>query len=74
MGFLQKTKTDCMKNAILWMTFVLLSCSSSGFAQSSDAEADAVANLLGVQKKEIITKLVPVTGKDSVNFWKIYNE
>ncbi len=43
-------------------------------AQTSDAEADAVINLLGVQKREIISKLVPVTGKDSVAFWKIYDE
>ena len=43
-------------------------------AQTSDAEAEAMANLLGVQKKEIIMKLVSVTGKDSVAFWNIYNE
>jgi hypothetical protein len=44
------------------------------FAQTSDAEAVAMANLLGVQKKEIVMKLVPVTGKDSVAFWKLYDE
>ena len=43
-------------------------------AQTSDAEADAVVNLLGVQKKEAVAKLVHVTGKDSVAFWKIYDE
>src|SRR5580765_8968836 len=43
-------------------------------AQTSDAEADAIVNLLGVQKKEAISKLVPVSGKDSVAFWKIYDE
>jgi hypothetical protein len=43
-------------------------------AQTSDAEADAIINLLGVQKKEAIAKLVPVFGKDSVAFWKIYDE
>ena len=43
-------------------------------AQSSDAEAEAMANLLGVQKREAINKLVPVTGKDSITFWKIYDE
>jgi hypothetical protein len=48
--------------------------SVSAFAQTSDAEAEAMANLLGVQKKEIIGKLVPVSGKDSVNFWKVYAE
>src|SRR5215218_9751382 len=44
------------------------------YAQTSDAEAQAIVNLLGVQKKEAIAKLVPVTGKDSVAFWKIYDE
>ena len=43
-------------------------------AQTSDAETEAILNLLGVQKKEAISKLVPVTGKDSVAFWKIYDE
>jgi hypothetical protein len=47
---------------------------SKAQAQTSDAEADAIINLLGVQKKEAISKLVPVTGKDSVAFWKIYDE
>ncbi len=47
---------------------------SSAFAQTSDAEADAIINLLGVQKKEAVAKLVPVTAKDSAAFWKIYDE
>jgi len=33
-----------------------------------------VINLLGVQKREAVSKLVPVTGKDSIAFWKIYDE
>jgi len=41
---------------------------------TSDAETEALANLLGVQKKEAVAQLVHVTGKDSVAFWKIYNE
>jgi hypothetical protein len=44
------------------------------YAQTSDAEAEAMVNLLGVQKKEAIAKLVSVTGKDSAAFWKLYNE
>ena len=46
----------------------------TSMAQTSDAEAEAIVNLLGVQKKEAISKLVSVTGKDSIAFWKIYNE
>ena len=44
------------------------------FAQTSDAEAEAIINLLGVQKKEAISKLVSVSGNDSAAFWKLYDE
>jgi len=44
------------------------------YGQTSDAEAEALVNLLGVQKKEAIARLVNVSGKDSVAFWKIYDE
>ena len=43
-------------------------------AQTSDAEAEAMINLLGVQKREAMVKLVSVSGKDSVAFWKIYDD
>ena len=46
----------------------------TSFAQTSDAEAEAIINLLGVQKKEAVAKLVPVHGKDSIAFWKLYEE
>ena len=49
-----------------------MSCTAS--AQTSDAEAEAMANLLGVQKREVVSKLVTVSGKDSVAFWKLYDE
>lgn len=44
------------------------------YAQTSDAEADAIINLLGVQKKEAIRQLVAVEKKDSAAFWKLYDE
>ncbi len=56
---------------------VILACagfSIAGYSQTSDAEAEAIVNLLGVQKKEAIGKLVSVSGKDSAAFWKLYNE
>src|SRR5215467_703123 len=56
------------------VAILLMPITFSVYAQTSDAEAEAMANLLGVQKKEAVTKLVPVSGKDSVAFWKIYNE
>jgi hypothetical protein len=56
---------------------VLMTVFVSGFAvqaQTSDAEAEAIVNLLGVQKREAVAQLVQVTGKDSVAFWKVYAE
>jgi len=63
------------KNMKVILTVALfLGVVSGAHAQTSDAEAEAIVNLLGVQKKEAISKLVPVTGKDSAAFWKIYDE
>jgi len=62
-----------MMKKILIAAF-LIGCISETQAQTSDAEADAIVNLLGVQKKEAISHLVPVKGKDSIAFWKIYDE
>jgi hypothetical protein len=47
---------------------------TTSYGQTSDAEAEAMINLLGVQKKEAVAKLVYVAPKDSVAFWKIYDE
>lgn len=49
-------------------------CCSASFAQTSDAEAEALINLLGVQKREAVGQLVQVSGKDSVAFWKIFDD
>src|SRR5688572_26778465 len=62
-----------MKSKNPSLLLVLLICASFTIsAQTSDAEAEAIINLLGVQTREAIAKLVPVSGKDSVAFWKIY--
>jgi len=63
-----------MRIRLISLTVLCLSFTLANFAQTSDAEAEAIVNLLGVQKKEAIAKLVPVSGKDSVAFWKIYDE
>src|SRR5258705_5413261 len=57
-------------------SLIIIFCviAAATYAQTSDAEADAIAHLLGVQKREVIARLVPVKGKDSVAFWKIYDE
>jgi hypothetical protein len=54
---------------------ILVSCVSSQLvAQTSDAEADAIINLLGVKKREAIAKLVYMESKDSAAFWSLYDE
>jgi len=58
----------------LFFVFAMAGTVLSTNAQTSDAEADAIINLLGVQKREAIAKLVAVETKDSVAFWKIYDE
>ena len=63
-----------MKIKIILFSAFFLGSFSTLMAQTSDAEADAVINLLGVQKRQAIAQLVPVTGKDSVAFWKVYDE
>jgi len=63
-----------MKNKIVLLAIIYVCTTWTIQAQTSDAEAEAIINLLGVQKREIISKLVPVSGKDSVAFWKIYDE
>jgi hypothetical protein len=59
---------------VILLAATLLISGTAIKAQTSDAEADAIVNLLGVQKKEAIGKLVMVTPKDTAAFWKIYNE
>jgi len=63
-----------MKFKVILLAAIFSGAGYAALSQTSDAEAEAVINLLGVQKKEAIAKLVPVSGKDSVAFWKIYDE
>lgn len=62
-----------MKKFALLLTLFFIGTAGS-YCQTSDAEMEAMINLLGVQKKEAIAKLVHVTGKDADIFWKIYDE
>ena len=63
-----------MKLKFIILGISLMGLAVGGYAQTSDAEADAIVNLLGVQKKEAIRQLVLVNGKDSLAFWKLYDE
>lgn len=55
---------------------LVLFCTSTmiTYAQTSDAEAQAIVNLLGVQKREVVAKLVVISPKDSAAFWKLYDD
>jgi hypothetical protein len=63
-----------MKTKLIPFVILSMIISFTVSAQTSDAEAEAMANLLGVQKREVVSKLVTVSGKDSVTFWKLYDE
>ncbi|PKB17744.1 hypothetical protein [Flavobacterium sp. 5] len=60
------------KNLLLLMLFFASTVAT--YSQKSDAEMEAMMNLLGVQKKEAVAKLVAVPEADAVAFWKIYDE
>lgn len=66
------------KNIMKLKTILCVLCfagsAAATYAQTSDAEADAVINLLGIQKREAISKLVHVAPNDSASFWKIYDQ
>jgi len=63
-----------MKMRFILLAIFALGLTVGGYAQTSDAEAEALVNLLGVQKKEAISHLVNVSQKDSAAFWKLYDE
>jgi len=64
-----------MKFRIPFIISLFLFVSGSAIqAQTSDAEAEAIVNLLGVQKREAVAQLVQISGKDSIAFWKVYDE
>jgi hypothetical protein len=67
-------KLKAMRNKITIITILSLFTAIAAIAQTSDAEADAIVNLLGVQKKEAIAKLVYLEAKDSTAFWKLYDQ
>jgi len=72
LAFLSKNSFMKFKLIALFAFFAGINFTSS--AQTSDAEAEAMINLLGVQKREAVAHLVNVTAKDSAAFWKIYTE
>ena len=72
MGFF--VKETYMKSKIVLLTVCVACTTFAANSQTSDAEAEAIINLLGVQKREAVAKLVPVSGKDSIAFWNIYTD
>lgn len=63
-----------MKSTFLLPLAMFVLIGAPTFAQTSDAEADAIVNLLGVQRREAIRQLVPTAKKDSAAFWKVYGD
>ena len=63
-----------MKIKIIAIAVLFVFASNYLIAQTSDAEAEAIINLLGVQKKEAMSKMVNIAAKDSAAFWKLYDE
>lgn len=60
------------KKLLLSMLFFVSAVAT--YSQTSDAELDAMVNLLGIQKKEAVAKLVAVPAADADAFWKVYDE
>src|SRR5688572_8517172 len=63
-----------MKKFIFTVVLVVALSSITASAQTSNAEADAIINLLGVQKRQAMQQLVIVSKKDSSAFWKLYDD
>ena len=63
-----------MKKYLAFPLLLAVFACTAAFGQTSDAEAEAIVNLLGIQKKEAMRQLIAVSKKDSVAFWKIYDE
>ncbi|MFI5218201.1 MAG: hypothetical protein ACHQNT_01845 [Bacteroidia bacterium] len=62
-----------MKKTTLLLTLFFAGTVTT-YCQTSDTEADAMIDLLGIQKKEAVARLVHVSEKDSVTFWKLFDE
>lgn len=63
-----------MKIKFLLATVIAVCSTIAVYSQTSDEEAEAVINLLGVQKKQAVAQMVHAHGKDSTAFWKIYDQ
>jgi len=59
-------------------TFILAACIFFGFnslmAQSNSEDIDIVQAAWGKDKKELVSQYMQVPAKDSVAFWKLYDE
>jgi hypothetical protein len=59
-------------------TFILATCIFFGFnsliAQSNSEDVDIVQAAWGKEKKQLVSEYMQVPAKDSVAFWKLYDE
>ena len=63
-----------MKTKLILLTIASFGIALIAKSQTSDEEADAIITLLGVQKKDAVRQMVAIEPKDSVAFWKVYDE
>jgi hypothetical protein len=63
-----------MKISLVLFSLFLLGFSNSLIAQTSAEESEAIINLLGVQKKQLVAQLVQLPAADSSKFWSVYSE
>ncbi|MCX7548799.1 hypothetical protein OS188_12630 [Xanthomarina sp. F1114] len=63
-----------MKKLIFTLSLVLVSMSSSLFAQSNTEEIDMVQSIFGMEKKALVAEVIqPETAKSDA-FWALYDE
>ncbi|RFM27306.1 hypothetical protein [Deminuibacter soli] len=63
-----------MKLSVLLCTILLLAAAAPVFAQSNAEDVDMVQSAFGKDKKALMSAYLQVPAKDSVAFWKLYDE
>jgi len=61
-----------MKKCFLVLICAL--CTNALYGQTSKPDAEAMARIMGEEKKAAMANLVAVSGNDSVKFWEVYDE
>jgi len=62
-----------MKKLIFTFSLVLVSMSSSLFAQSNTEEVDLMQSVFGMEKKAMISDFIQIDGTKGDAFWELYD-